>query len=145
MRKTIKLLLALRRESKGGESNVTSCFALPCSQSSSSTWMHIKELRCVLPIWTAGRSATRLDDFISVQSTHSDLYIDKNYHCSFRCALFSLHRTTSTRSVVAARERFLWLTDSKVPLNKSARARNERRDEIRIAELLGIISISGGN
>lgn len=61
-------------ESKRGRSNVTTCFALPCSQSSSSTWMHIKELRCVLPIWTAGRSATRLDDFISVQSTQRPVY-----------------------------------------------------------------------
>lgn len=82
---------------KGAESNVTSCFALPCSQSSSSTWMHIKELRCVLPIWTAGRTATRLDDFISVQSTQRPVYrreLPLQFAlCNVSLASYHVHRT----------------------------------------------------
>lgn len=134
MHKNIKLLLGSQSMGvKRGRSNVTTCFALPCSQSSSSTWMHIKELRCVLPIWTAGRSATRLDDFISVQSTQRPVYrpVYKNYHCSLRCAMFSVHCITSIKSVVDDGEHFLWLTDSKVPFKKafSREAWNTNRAE----------------
>lgn len=99
---------------KRGRSNVTTCFALPCSQSSSSTWMHIKELRCVLPIWTAGRTATRLDDFISVQSTQRPVYrreLPLQFAlCNVFRALYHFYR------MIVAGEYFRWLTDSKVPL-----------------------------
>lgn len=121
MHKNIKLLFGSQSMGvKRGRSNMTTCFALPCSQSSSSTWMHIKELRCVLPIWTAGRSATRLDDFISVQSTQRPVY-RQELPCIAVCAvqMFSVHCITSLQSVIAAGEHFLWLIDLKVPSTKT--------------------------
>lgn len=114
-------------ESKSAESNVTSCFALPCSQSSSSTWMHIKELRCVLPIWTAGRTATRLDDFISVQSTQRPVYrreLPLQFAlCNVFLASYHIHRSCGRCQGTLSMINRLW-KQTKVSLSAPSRETN---------------------
>lgn len=58
---------------KKWRNNVKNYFALPCSQSSSSARMHVKQLECYVPNLKCGTNQPRLDDY-SVQSSQQRVH-----------------------------------------------------------------------
>lgn len=98
---------------KKWRNNVKNYFALPCSQSSSSARMHVKQLECYVPNLKCGTNQPRLDDY-SVQSSqqrvHNYFFFSLNYFMDYKTKKCNKTNSNPIFQLYSKKKKRKWFT-----------------------------------